>query len=81
MNRTLLKAVGQALYGPQYNSEMARQLRVHLRTFMRWQRGERAIPDYLSDKLIELLRKRQQVISRVGLQLLSETHEKKEKTT
>jgi hypothetical protein len=81
MTRTMLKAVGQALYGPQYNSEMARQLRVHLRTFMRWQRGERAIPDHLNDKLMKLLTERQQEISRVGLQLLSETHEIRKRAT
>jgi hypothetical protein len=61
----MLKAVGATLYGPQYQSELARQLSVHLRTFTRWQRGERTIPDDLDDQLIDLLLERQRLIHRL----------------
>jgi hypothetical protein len=40
----MLKQADEALWGPQYRSEMARQLDVHLRTVMHWDNGETAIP-------------------------------------
>ena len=35
----MLKQAGELLFGPQYRSELARQLGVHLRTVMRWDAG------------------------------------------
>ncbi len=53
MNRTVLKAAGEALWGAQYRSEMARQLDVHLGMVMRWDAGETAIPQHAAfDHLI-----------------------------
>jgi hypothetical protein len=66
MTRTILKQAGEALWGPQYRSEMARQLRVHLRTVMRWDAGETAIPASAGRRLAELLEERQ---ARIGLVL------------
>ena len=66
MTRTILKQAGEALWGIQYKSEMARQLRVHLRTVMRWDAGETAIPASAGRRLAELLEERQ---ARIGLVL------------
>lgn len=65
MNRSTLKAAGEALWGPQYRSEMARQLDVHLRTVMRWDRGETSIPEAAGARLSQLLVKRKGEIDKV----------------
>ncbi len=70
MNRTTLKAAGEALWGPQYRSEMARQLDVHLRTVMRWDRGETSIPEIAGARLSQLLVKRKAEIDKVLAKLL-----------
>jgi hypothetical protein len=54
-----LKQAGEALWGPRYKSEMARQLDVHLRTVMRYDAGERMAPPQVLDQLYGLLIKRQ----------------------
>lgn len=72
MNRTTLKAAGEALWGPQYRSEMARQLGKHLRTVMRWDKGETAIPPEAEDKLVKLLHRRKVEIDRVLIKLKEE---------
>ena len=64
-HRTLLKAACMALWGPNYRSELARQLDVHLRTAMRWDRGESAIPQTAWDALSKLLAERQREIDKV----------------
>ena len=58
MNRATLKAAGEALWGPQYKSEMARQLDVALRTVMRWDAGETTIPASALERLAQLLKER-----------------------
>ena len=65
MNRSTLKQAGEALWGPQYKSEMARQLAVALRTVMRWDAGETAIPSSAAERLGKLLRERQARIAQV----------------
>jgi hypothetical protein len=65
MNRSTLKAAGEALWGPQYRSEMARQLDVHLRTVMRWDSGETSIPPSAWARLGKLLRERKHRIDQV----------------
>jgi hypothetical protein len=44
MTPDLLREAGQALYGPLWQSEMARELEVALRTMQRWAKGDNAIP-------------------------------------
>ena len=61
----ILKTACMALWGPNYRSEMARSLDVHLRTAMRWDRGESAIPQTTWDALIKLLETRQKEIDAV----------------
>jgi hypothetical protein len=45
VSQKMLKAAGETLWGPQYRSEMARQLGLHLRTMMRWDAGERQVSE------------------------------------
>lgn len=40
MNRELLCAVGEALYGPRWQTELARELEVSDRTIRRWLAGD-----------------------------------------
>ena len=44
MTVELLREVGEALYGPLWQSEMARELEVAIRTVQRWAAGDNAIP-------------------------------------
>ena len=48
-----------------FGSEMARQLDVHLRTVMRWDAGETAIPAVARDRLANLLKARKHRIDQV----------------
>ena len=59
----LFKQMAAALWGPQYRSEAARQLDVHLRTLMRWDAGERPVPDEKIDVMVTLLDERQEKIT------------------
>jgi len=45
MTRDLFCRVGAALYGPRWQSELARDLGVSDRTVRRWAAGEQPIPD------------------------------------
>lgn len=65
MNRTTLKAAGEALWGPHYRSELARACDVHLRTAMRWDRGESDIPQSTWEVLADLLLERKKEIDKV----------------
>lgn len=65
MNRTVLRAACQALWGPNYRSELARNLNVHLRTAMRWDRGESAIPQTTWEALADMLITRKKEIDKV----------------
>jgi hypothetical protein len=42
------------LFGPDWQSSLARQIRVDPRTVRRWKAGDRAIPEWL-DVMLELL--------------------------
>jgi len=65
----LMQAAATALWGPQYRSEMARQLGVHLRTAMRWNRAESPVPDAILARLSKLLMLRRVEIDKVMEQL------------
>lgn len=45
MTRAELATIGEALYGPRWQSELARALGVGLRRMQRWAAGDFAIPD------------------------------------
>ena len=58
MTPDLLDEVGRALYGPQWQSEMARELGVAIRTVQRWAVGNYPPPPGVAFDLGDLLRKR-----------------------
>lgn len=45
MSPALLHSIGNALYGPRWQSELARDLGVSDRTVRRWSAGEHQVPD------------------------------------
>ena len=50
---------GEALFGPQWQSELARQLDVNLATMRRWATGKFAIPPGIWADLANMLAERQ----------------------
>lgn len=65
MTPDLLRDVGLALYGPLWQSAIARDLKVADRTVRRWAAADVPIPDGLCDELKELLRHRRSVLSAI----------------
>lgn len=51
MSPELLHSIGNALYGPRWQSELARDLGVSDRTVRRWSAGEHQVPDGVWDEL------------------------------
>lgn len=45
MTPALLAEIGRALYGPRWQSEMARELDVSVRTIVRWAGGKWPVPE------------------------------------
>jgi hypothetical protein len=58
------------LWGPQYQSEAARQLGLALRSVVRYDQGERRVPEAVLDQLYGLLIKRHaeigKLVGRIG---------------
>lgn len=61
----LFRAIGEALYGPQWQSELARQLDVNLATMRRWATGKFAIPPGIWADLANMLAERQVEIAKL----------------
>lgn len=55
----LFRAIGAALYGPQWQSEFARQIGVNDRTMRRWATGAFHLPDGIWDTVLPLVEARQ----------------------
>ena len=53
-----LTTIGEALYGSQWQSELARALGVNDRTVRRWAAGKNAMPEGISEELSELCAER-----------------------
>lgn len=51
----LFRAIGAALYGPEWQSELARRLDVNLTTLRRWATGKFAIPAGIWADLVPLI--------------------------
>ena len=62
MTPALLRAAGEALYGPLWQSELARALGVADRTMRRWVAGTSPVPD-LSDDLGAMIRERRAALA------------------
>lgn len=60
---------GEALFGPQWQSELARQLDVNLATMRRWATGKFAIPPGIWADLANMLAERQVEIAKLELLL------------
>lgn len=58
MTPDLLAAAGAALYGPRWQSDLARDLDVGDRTMRRWATGRIEIPAEVRDELAALCRRR-----------------------
>ena len=54
----LLRAAGEALYGPRWQSDLARDLKVSDRTVRRWDAGQNDVPAGVWDELRALLKAR-----------------------
>lgn len=59
MTPDLLRAAGEALYGPRWQTPLAADLEVADRTVRRWAAGDSAIPDGVTSELRRLLVARQ----------------------
>ncbi|UZA25342.1 helix-turn-helix domain-containing protein [Moraxella bovis] len=55
MTKDRLIAIGQALYGTQWQSDLARALDIDSRRVRQWLNDERGLPDWLDDELKKLL--------------------------
>ena len=51
MTPTELREIGEALYGPRFASQLARDLDVAVRTMQRWLAGQRSFPPSLTNEL------------------------------
>lgn len=58
MNQELLALVGAALYGPLWQSELSRALKVSDRTMRRWAAGKFAVPPSVVPELLALIEQR-----------------------
>jgi hypothetical protein len=58
MNQKLFQAACEALWGPRYQTEAARQLGIGRSSVLRYDAGECPVPDNVSDRLIRLVIKR-----------------------
>lgn len=68
-SNTLLCEVGEALYGPRWQSDLARDLGITDRTMRRWAAGASEIPAGVQDDLRRLIEARQSLLSNVSRKL------------
>jgi hypothetical protein len=65
----LLAETGEALYGPRWQSDLARDLGVSDRTVRRWAAGTHDMPPGVSNDLLRLARKRALLLDAVSERL------------
>jgi hypothetical protein len=70
MSPKLLQQVGEALYGPRWQSDLARDLEIDDRSIRRYLAGEREIPDDMPDQLRQVLADRRAALDRAAKLLL-----------
>lgn len=56
MTPAILRQAGEALYGPHWQTALARALQVNDRTMRRWIAGDSPLPDGLNEELAALCR-------------------------
>jgi hypothetical protein len=64
-----LQTVGEALYGALWQSPLARDVGVAVRTMQRWAAGEFAIPDGIWPELATLCRQRGKTLEKLAERL------------
>lgn len=67
---TLLAQAGEALYGPRWQSEVARVLDVNIRTVQRWASGNTSVPPGVFVELRKLVKTRANVLISLNRRLL-----------
>jgi hypothetical protein len=75
-DRSTLREVGEALFGPSWQTPLADELispatgrPVNLRTVQRWAHGDTEIPESVWPSLAELARKRGKALERIAAKL------------
>lgn len=66
MTPATFRETGEALFGPTWQTELARQLDVAVRTVQRWASGERGIPLTLCWELSELCQTRARALLKIS---------------
>lgn len=69
MTPALLRDVGEALYGSQWQTGLARDLGVAERTVRRWKTGKSRMPEGLWDDIGTLLNERVQIMEALTVRL------------
>jgi hypothetical protein len=69
MTPTLLREAGVALYGPRWQTDMARDLDVADRTIRRWANGQNPMPNGLRAEIHALLTTRRMALTAVRQKL------------
>jgi len=67
----LLIACGEALYGPQWQSALARDLGVSDRTMRRWVAGDQPVPPGVHVDLLRLTQERAALLDSLARRLVS----------
>ncbi len=62
MTPDLLRQVGEALYGPRWQSDLARELSVDGSLMRRWISGDRPIPSWVRSSLVEAIGRHQRAL-------------------
>jgi hypothetical protein len=62
MTPDLLSDVGEALYGPRWQCDLARDLDISDRTIRRWVAGSHDIPQRLAAELLDLVDSRSDIL-------------------
>lgn len=73
-NQPLIVAVGSALFGSRWQSELARELEVSDRTVRRWAAGEFEPPPGVYAQLLEMLRERRRAFPALARRLNAAAH-------
>lgn len=66
---TLLRDLGEALYGPRWQSDLSRDLAVSDRTMRRWVAGSDDLPSGVAADLLRLCNERLKILSDLRVRL------------
>lgn len=69
MTLPTLSEIGEALYGPRWQSDLARDLKVSIRSVQRWGAGEWPVPDGVWDELRQIAKVRGAALREIAKRL------------